>query len=115
MDEGQSNYLKFRGKCKEMCDALCAEDPTLIQVRGYYMEWLWSEPKQAHWWCVKPDGTIVDPTKLQFPSAGFSEYIPFDGTFECDNCGKTVKEEDTTHYGNYSFCSGECVCRFVGL
>ncbi|HNV67896.1 MAG TPA: hypothetical protein PKN60_12325, partial [Bacteroidales bacterium] len=64
-----SDYLKFRGKCKEMSEAAVLEDPTLRLVRGHYWCPLWDRNEQ-HWWCVKPDGTIVDPTARQFPSRG---------------------------------------------
>lgn len=115
-DIEETNYMKYRGKCKEMSEALCAEDSSLTLVRGYYLEYIWGEDyKQPHWWCVKPDGTIVDPTKLQFPSAGLSTYVPFNGMLECANCGKEIAEEDADIEGNYAFCSYQCHGRFVGV
>src|SRR5574343_1756160 len=95
----QSDYLKYRGKCKEYCEELVAEHTSLRLVRGFFHEPLWSE-KQQHWWCEKPDGTIVDPTVKQFPSwkVALSSptlcYEEFDGICTCDECGKLVKEED---------------------
>jgi len=92
------NYRKYRGKCKEMSEELCAADPTLRLVRGYYHCPHWG--KQAHWWCSRPDGIIVDPTVLQFPSKGYGVYEEFDGICECEYCGKLV--------GRHFYCSYEC-------
>jgi hypothetical protein len=106
-------YAKYRGKCKEMVEEACRQDPTLTPVRGHYICWSWG--KQAHWWAVKPDGTIVDPTVGQFPKPHIGDYIPFDDVIECSHCGKRVAEEHATFYGSYAFCSGSCNIRFVGL
>ena len=107
------DYTKYQGKCKEMSEALIAKDPTLILVRGYYMCPFWGE--QQHWWCKKPDGTIVDPTKDQFPSKGRAEYVEFDGKVACSECGKSMLEEEAHFESRYCFCSGECYGRFVGV
>jgi hypothetical protein len=63
------DYLKYRGKCKEFCEALIKQDSTLTLVRGHYFCPLWSSDEQ-HWWCVDSAGRIIDPTKDQFPSKG---------------------------------------------
>ena len=109
----QTNYEKYRGKCKEFVDAAILADPTLKAVRGHYHCPFWGE--QAHWWCVTPDGTIVDPTAKQFPSKGLGEYVEFSGILPCAECGKEVLEEEAQFYGNYGFCSYRCTMRFVGL
>jgi hypothetical protein len=109
-----NNYMKFRGKCKELVDAAVRQDPTLTAVRGHYICPFWGE--QAHWWCTKSDGTIVDPSVEQFPSKGVAaEYIPFDGTVSCAECGRSMREEDARFESNYAFCSTQCIMRFVGL
>lgn len=108
-----SDYMRFRGKCREMSEALCAADPTLTLVRGHYFCPEWGE--QAHWWCQRPDGTIVDPTAAQFPSKGSGDYVPFDGTVECSECGKAMKEEEAQFESRYAFCSDLCHGRFVGV
>jgi hypothetical protein len=113
-DAIQSDYLKYRGKCKEMSEALVAEDPTLTLVRGHYFCPIWNRD-EPHWWCVKQDGTIVDPTARQFPSAGGGIYTPFNGMVACAECGKEVPEADAVFDSNYAFCSGKCNMRFVGL
>lgn len=109
-----SDYLKFRGKCREMSEAAAAADPTLTVVRGYYHCPMWGA--QEHWWCTAPDGSIVDPTAAQFPSKGIGEYIAFSGGYPCAECGKEVPEAEVEHAeGRYVFCSYECYGRFVGM
>ncbi len=109
----ETDYQLFRGKCKEMSEAMVIADPTLTLVRGHYHCPVWG--KQPHWWAKKPDGTIIDPTKNQFPSRGIGEYIEFDGMLECACCGKLMKEEDADLEGRFAFCSYECHGRFVGV
>lgn len=113
-EEMQANYIKYRGKCKPMSEALVALNPGWRLVRGHYFCPLWSR-NEPHWWCVDEDGKIHDPTKLQFPSAGLGIYEEFDGMCECAECGTSVHENDGTPYGNYMFCSTPCAMRFVGL
>ena len=111
MDGDLSDYAKYRGKCKEMSEAACAADPTLTRVRGHYHCPVWGA--QPHWWTVRPDGTVHDPSAAQFPSGGIGEYVPFDGTVEC---GSVMREEEVTvAEGRYAFCSSRCFGRFVGM
>lgn len=119
-DEGRSDeqiaadYKEFRGRCKELVDAAIAADGTLTAVRGHYYCHIFGE--QPHWWCVTTDGTVFDPSARQFPSNGKGAYVPFDGYFECSNCGKSMREEEVSHHeSNYVFCSTTCHMRFVGL
>lgn len=108
-------YQRYRGKCKELSEALIVERPdlNLILVRGHYYDFQWGE--QEHWWTQSPDGTIYDPTKDQFPSRGRGIYVEFDGMCTCENCGKEVREEDAQFAGRYPCCSYECCKRLVGL
>src|ERR1035438_5219987 len=109
-----SNYLDFRGKCKELAEAACAVDPTLLLVRGFYHCPLWG--KQAHWWAKKPDGAIIDPSIKQFPTAGVgAEYEEFDGIIECEFCHKEIKEEEAYFYAHHAYCSYECYGHDVGF
>jgi len=110
----KSNYLKYRGKCKEFCDAAIKKDPSLTLVRGFYYCPL-SNKEEQHWWTKKQNGTIYDPTAKQFLSNGVGEYREFDGIFNCENCGKPVKEEDIKMCGNFPCCSNRCCLRLVGL
>jgi hypothetical protein len=109
----QTDYMKYRGKCKEMAEEACLQDPSLAIVRGHYDCWMWG--KQPHWWCVKPDGTVVDPSAKQFPSKGAGEYIEFDGMVECAECGKQMHEHEAKTESRYAFCSTRCYGRFVGV
>ena len=113
-DTYTSEYMKYRGKCREMSEALCREDPTLTLVRGHYVCPIW-RTEEPHWWCTKPDGTIVDPTALQFPSKGKGVYIPFNGMVACANCGKEIPEDKADIEGNYAFCGYTCHGQFIGI
>lgn len=110
----QSDYLKYRGKCKELSEKLIEENPSFRLVRGHYFCPMWNRD-EPHWWTVDPDGVIHDPSKLQFGSKGAGIYTEFNGMVECAECGKETKEEHATIYGNYGFCSSRCYGRFVGI
>lgn len=112
--QASANYLKYRGKCKELSEKACINDPNLTLVRGYYFCPLWNTD-EAHYWCVNPEGKIIDPSKLQFPSNGFGIYTPFNGMVECSECGKEIPEEEASHDSNYCFCSNLCHGRFIGI
>jgi hypothetical protein len=104
-------YALYRGKCRELAEAAVAADPTLTLVRGHYLCPVWGP--QAHWWTTRPDGTVFDPTALQFPSKGTGEYVPFDGWHECEQCGTRVREEDAVIDPPHLFCSNTCYGRCV--
>jgi hypothetical protein len=109
-----SDYLQFRGKCKELSEAAAQVDTSLRVVRGFYLCPMWG--KQQHWWCVSPDGTIVDPSVKQFPTAGVgAEYVEFDGNIECEYCAKSVPEQDACHVDHHVYCSDECYGHDVGF
>lgn len=112
MDE--SDYQRYRGRCKELSEAACTADPTLTLVRGHYYCPIWNSDEQ-HWWTVRPDGTIYDPSRKQFPSQGLGIYTPFNGLVACAACGKAVPEEEAGIEGRYAFCSHLCHGRFVGV
>jgi hypothetical protein len=109
-----SDYTTYRGRCKELAEACSAADPSLRLVRGFYLCPLWG--KQAHWWTVKPDGTIVDPTVRQFPTAGVgAEYEEYYGTIECENCGISRLEQDAYFSGHHAYCSYKCFGHHIGF
>jgi hypothetical protein len=111
-DEG---YRLYRGRCKELSQAACVLDPTLKLVRGHYACPIWNTV-EPHWWCTRPDGSIHDPSKDQFPSKGMGHYKPFDGYVECAECGKGMSENAVEFSdSNFAFCSGRCYGRFVGV
>lgn len=108
------DYTKFRGKCREMSEALVKSDPSLTLVRGYYHCPIWG--KQQHWWTKTPTGVIIDPSVRQFPTKGIgAEYEEFDGMVECEECGKTMKEIDANFIGRYPICSTRCGRKLVGV
>lgn len=111
-----ANYTKYRGKCLEFSQNLCNENPELTLVRGYYYCPIWNEEEQ-HWWCKDKEGNIIDPTKLQFPSAGNGIYREFDGTIICEECGKEFQENDekASFHGAHAFCSYTCYGKCIGL
>lgn len=111
MMDQQSDYLKYRGKCRQMAEQAAREDPSLRVVCGYYICPFWGE--QPHWWTVRPDGSIYDPTSAQFPSKGLGEYILWDGTLECEYCGKKVKPEEVYSYEHHVYCSYTCFGRDI--
>ena len=110
----QTDYTRFRGKCREMVEDLCSENPELTPVRGHYYCPIWNS-EEAHWWAVDKNGKIHDPSSRQFPSNGLGIYTPFDGMCTCSNCGKSIREEDGHFDSNYVFCSNLCHGRFVGV
>jgi hypothetical protein len=109
----ESNYSKYRGTCKAASELAVAADSSLTLVRGHYICPFWGP--QPHWWTTGPDGSVYDPTKLQFPSEGAGEYVPFDGTVTCSECGRKLMEGDASFASNYCFCSGTCYGKFVGV
>jgi hypothetical protein len=108
-----NNYLRYRGKCREMALDMVKKYPGLRLVRGFYHCPFWG--KQAHWWAEDKNGNVIDPSAAQFPSNGAGEYEEFNGVIQCEECGKEVLEDDAYIDGNHAFCSGECFGRFVGL
>ncbi len=113
-DRVAEGYKTFRGRCKELSEQACSSDPSLKLVRGHYFCPLWNRNEQ-HWWTVRPDGSIYDPSARQFPSAGNGVYTPFDGMVTCDQCSKVVPEKEATIESRYAFCCGVCFGKFVGV
>jgi hypothetical protein len=109
-----TDYLTYRGKCKKLAEAACAADSSLRLVRGFYHCPMWG--KQAHWWAVRTNGEIVDPSVKQFPTAGaMAEYEEFDGNIECEFCHKSVPEAEAYRYAQHAYCSYECFGHNVGF
>jgi hypothetical protein len=109
-----TDYMRFRGRCRELSEAACVTDSSLTLVRGHYFCPIWNVEEQ-HWWTKREDGTIFDPSAAQFPSKGHGIYTEFDGMIECAECGKKVAEKDASIDGRYAFCSYRCNGKFVGI
>lgn len=105
----------LRGRCEELSRAAVETDPTLRLARGWYDDPVWGS--QEHWWTVRPDGTIHDPTARQFPVPGITVlYREYDGIICCMECGKEVPEDEAyLADGSNGVCSGRCYGRMVGL
>jgi hypothetical protein len=112
-----NNYLKYRGKCKELSNELEKKNPDLIVVKGWYHCPIWG--KQQHYWCKnKKTGEIVDPSVKQFPSSMYADesfYEEYNGFLYCEFCNKTVKETDAKFYIHHVYCSTECLYKDIGL
>jgi len=110
----QSDYLKYRGKCKELSEAAIHANPTLTLVRGHYFEPMWDTEEQ-HWWTKREDGSIYDPSAKQFSSKGSGIYTEFNGSINCEECGSQIEEKYAQIMGNYAVCSTKCALKLVGL
>lgn len=109
-----SDYITYRGHCKELAEAEVKHDPSLRIVRGWYFCPVWG--KQAHWWCEKSDGTVIDPSVKQFPTKGLGAiYEEYDGNIECEYCGKNTAENDAYFYGHHAYCSYQCFGHDIGF
>lgn len=78
-------------QCAEATLALVEAFPELRRVRGHAMVGVNERP---HWWCITPDGTIIDPTAHQWPTAPvFYEALPDDAEDphgKCLHCGSLL-------------------------
>lgn len=82
--------------------------PELRQVKGHIYDTFWG--KRAHWWCVAPEGEIVDPTATQFPALErYEEYRAGDKVCVgvCMDCGTKLWADPTIPYDS-RFCSKRC-------
>jgi len=97
-----------RLQCAEATENMVGVFKELKRVRGLASV---AEPydlpptRTPHWWCVTPEGTIIDPTAHQYPTEilTYSEADESKGppTGKCPNCGGLCYE------GNY-LCSKKC-------
>lgn len=109
-----NEYLKYRGRCKDLAESLCTKNKSLTLVRGYYYCPIWGVESQ-HWWCKDVDGNIVDPSAEQFPSEGAGKYTEFNGVVVCPECGKHLPDENAKFYSSFAFCSSACIWKFLGI
>jgi hypothetical protein len=83
--------------CWSATEKMVAAFPELRKVRGYC-------GGAEHWWCETADGTVVDPTAVQYP--GEREYRALDESGEqptgyCEWCKGHV-------YAHARYCGDEC-------
>lgn len=97
-----------RGKCHQASQAMVAAFPELRLVAGLvYQELGWGG--NQHWWCVAPDGSIVDPTADQFALIGRYEALD-PGSMATKNripSGVCMWCGMPTYHGK-SVCSDDC-------
>lgn len=103
-----------RGKCKEATTQMVAAFPELRVAAGFvYCTW----GRDEHFWCVTPDGVIVDPTKSQFQAVYHYEELDLNDPKtrdlvpigKCVNCG----EETYTSSPSSEVCSQSCHDSYV--
>jgi len=99
-----------RGKCGKATLAMVEAFPELRRQAGFvHVDW----GREQHWWCVAPDGSIVDPTRSQYPGGYVYLYEPLDldnpddvartPTGKCANCSGPIYN----HYDS-TVCSEKC-------
>ncbi|HWI04315.1 MAG TPA: hypothetical protein VNT52_10925 [Acidimicrobiales bacterium] len=66
-----ANVVTAYGQCQKYAEAMVAAFPELRLARGWYDDLLWGA--RQHWWCVAPDGRVIDPTVSQFPGPKYAE------------------------------------------
>lgn len=105
----KTNYptrLEAVGMCGTATRRMCEAFPELARVAG----WL---SGRDHWWCVTPDGSIVDPTRVQYDFDG-GDYRVFQPGDEvrvgkCMNCGEDIyRSVDCLEGAREIICSDEC-------
>ena len=105
--------LSTRLKCKVISHRMVTEFPELKVVRGQIEV---EEPcglpptKTQHWWCISPEGEVIDPTSHQYPTRILT-YQPVDEskgepTGKCMNCGDIC-------YNGSQFCKRKCELEFM--
>jgi hypothetical protein len=115
-----------RGLCAEATTAMVAAFPELRRASGFvHVTWLTTSERpdraEQHWWCVAPDGAVVDPTRAQFTGALVNRYEELDlddpatrdriPTGRCMGCGDDV-------FGGEYVCGDRCgraVCADMGV
>ena len=102
--ENYPDYESTYGQCIQATKSMTKAFPELRTAKGFLFDAQWG--RRQHMWCVAQDGSIVDPTKKQFPCpVEYDEVLPGDEsripTGVRMDCGDDVYNGDT-------FCSEEC-------
>jgi hypothetical protein len=101
-----AKHQYVRGKCDSATKEMCEAFPELRRAAGFvYCTW----GRDQHWWCVTPDGLIVDPTATQFECVYEYEEIDLSDPEQtkriptgcCHDCGEDV-------YEGADFCDDTC-------
>lgn len=110
------------GHCKQQCEKMNKQFPELIPAKGWYFDAIWNEEREHHW-LKTSDGEIIDPTAIQFPTKGmtnyYTEYKKGDAfkIGKCAYCGNdivaTEEDIDSGKYIDLTVCSEECHKAYV--
>jgi hypothetical protein len=100
-----------RGHCYEATEEMVVAFPELKRVAGFVYS---TFGREQHFWCVTPDGTVVDPTKSQFQLVFNYEELDLSNpevvagipTGVCAQCGEDTYRGDTC-------CSRGCELRYL--
>lgn len=103
------------GECRTATELMVKEFPELKRVAGHVYTLGWG--KRSHFWCVTPDGSIVDPTARQFPGLlGYEPWKPGDEVCvgKCMNCGCEIwrKVQSLEDVKRECICGRECETSF---
>lgn len=92
------------GQCKDYSQAMLRAFPELRLVRGFF-HCVWGA--RQHFWLVAPDGSVVDPTRRQFP--GMGEYEELQDHELADRCPTGVCMDCGGQVFRFNrFCSPQC-------
>lgn len=94
-------------KCESATLEMQQAFPELIRVRGNVII-PYSNRRPEHWWLKTPDGTIIDPTEIQFVL--IIEYLECDESHpdpigKCLQCGAYVYPGAPSSYTCSEYCS----------
>lgn len=100
------------GKCERAAKLMAQEFPELRVAKGHVLDACWGQ--RGHWWCIAPDGTVVDPTVGQFPNVlRYDEFKEGDNVRigACANCGDDLWRPPGTPHP--TVCSEDCRVSYV--
>ena len=106
----KQNGGSVRCMCWEGTTAMCRKFHELRSVEGHVI--MKSGHRVEHFWCVDPDGNVVDPTESQFEA--IASYEPWKPGTEvrvgrCMWCGDDIyRAVQSLNGARVSFCSPEC-------
>lgn len=116
-----AQYVKSQpfilGICSRATEEMVKAFPELKRVPGHVET---ANGRFAHWWCVDPEGKVVDPTAAQYRDiGGILAYDPWrPGSLtrvgKCMDCGDEIwKAVDSLDGKKESFCSKRCEARYI--
>jgi hypothetical protein len=101
-----------RGECGPATARMLLAFPELERICGFYRDPVLGHDYQ-HFWLEAPDGSVVDPTGIQFPAftSGEGSYHRFESAplARCMHCGAPIF--DGSRDG--AFCRSSCAKQFA--